>query len=151
MANFKFGTEHNQNGKISYNAGIVNGIVALAVGEVEGAMLVSGKKRGINLYFEKDGIYADVSVMVRFGYNIPELAYRIQQAIKQNVENMTRYKIANVDVHIQDTVFTDTPKKSVQETKPAEEKTEESVKPTTEKKTVKKTASTTAKPKTQTK
>jgi uncharacterized alkaline shock family protein YloU len=57
------------------------------------------------LYFEKDGIYADVSVIVKYGYNVPELAYRIQQSIKQRVETMTNYKVVKVDVHIQDVVF----------------------------------------------
>lgn len=105
MSNFRFNPNDNQNGKVVYNAGIVNGIVTLAVNEVEGTMLVSGKKRGISLFLEKDGIYADVSVIVKYGYNVPELAYRIQQSVKQNVENMTKYKVAKVDVHIQDVVF----------------------------------------------
>lgn len=107
MANFKFGAHSDGNGKVVYNAGIVNGIVALAVNEVEGAMLLPGKKRGISLFIEKDGVYADVSVIVKYGYNVPELAYRIQQSVKQNVENMTRYKVAKVDVHIQNVVFED--------------------------------------------
>lgn len=107
MANLKFGSHHDGNGKIVYNAGIVNGIVALAIKEVDGAMLVPGKKRGISLFFEKDGVYADVSVIVKYGHNVPELAYRIQQSVKQNVENMTKYKVAKIDVHIQDVVFED--------------------------------------------
>ena len=45
MSNFRFNPNDNQNGKVVYNAGIVNGIVTLAVNEVEGTMLVSGKKR----------------------------------------------------------------------------------------------------------
>lgn len=105
MSNFRFSPNDKQNGKVVYNAGIVNGIVALAVEEVEGTTLVSGKKRGISLFLEKDGIYADVSVIVKYGYNVPELAYRIQQSVKQNVETMTRYRVAKVDVHIQDVVF----------------------------------------------
>ena len=72
---------------------------------MEGALPLQGKKNGISLYLEKDGIYADVSVVVKYGYNVPELAYRIQQSIKQSVENMTRYKVAAVDVHIQDVIF----------------------------------------------
>ena len=107
MANSKFGGHDDHTGKVVYCAGIVNGIVALAIKEVDGALLVPGKKSGISLYIEKDGVYADVSVIVKYGYNVPELAYRIQQSIKQNVENMTRYKIAKVNVHIQDVVFDD--------------------------------------------
>ena len=109
MRNIKLNTKDDRSGKVVYNAGIVHNIVALAVAEVEGAMLVPGKKNGISLYLEKDGVYADVSVVVKYGYNVPELAYRIQQSVKQNVENMTRYRVAEVDVHIRDVVFVDTP------------------------------------------
>jgi len=109
MFNIKLNSKDGQNGKVVYNAGIVHNIVALAVAEVDGAMPVQGKKNGISLYIEKDGIYADVSVVVKYGYNVPELAYRIQQSVKQSVENMTHYKVASVDVHIQDVVFTNTP------------------------------------------
>ena len=107
MSNIKLSSNDKQNGKIVYNAGIVQNIVALAVAEVEGTMPAQGKKNGISLFLEKDGIYADVSVIVKYGYNVPELAYRIQQSVKQSVENMTHYKVAEVDVHIQDVVFCD--------------------------------------------
>ena len=106
MSNVRLNPE-DKDGKVVYNAGIVRGIVALAINEVEGAQPLSGKKRGISLYIEKDGIYADVSVIVNYGYNVPELAYRIQQSIRQNVENMTNYKVAKVDVHVEDVVFDD--------------------------------------------
>lgn len=107
MFNIKLNSKDKQSGKVVYNAGIVHNIVALAVKEVEGAAPVEGKRNGISLYMEKDGIYADVSVVVKYGYNVPDLAYRIQQSVKQNVENMTRYKVAVVDVHIQDVIFED--------------------------------------------
>ena len=123
MSNFRFNPNDKQNGKVDYNAGILNGIVALAVEEVEGTVLISGKRRGISLFIEKDGIYADVSVIVKYGYNVPELAYRIQQSVKQNVENMTRYWVAKVDVHIQDVVFSDAP---VPAAEPEEEEQETS-------------------------
>ena len=105
MLNIKLNTKDKQSGKVVYNANIVQNIVDLAIREVEGAMPVDGKRNGISLYLEKDGVYADVSVVVKYGYNVPELAYRIQQSIKQNVENMTRYKVAEVNVHIQDVTF----------------------------------------------
>lgn len=105
MSNIKLDGVNKQTGTVTYNSGILQGIVALAVDEVEGTVPVVGKKQGIVLYIEKDGIYADVSVVVKYGYNVPELAYRIQQSIKSNVENMTHYKVAKVDVHVQDVVF----------------------------------------------
>ena len=107
MSNIKLTSEKKQSGKTVYNAGIVQNIVEIDVSEVEGTVTTEGKKNGISLYLEKDGVYADVSVVVKYGYNIPELAYRIQQSVKQSVENMTRYKVAKVDVHILDVVFCD--------------------------------------------
>ena len=105
MLNINLNSKDEQDGKVVYNSGIVHNIVALAVAEVEGAVLLQGKKNGIALNLEKDGIYVDVSVCVKYGYNVPELAYRIQQSVKQSVENMTRYKVTEVDVHIRDVVF----------------------------------------------
>ncbi len=123
MSNFKLTSNDKQKGKIVYNAGIVQNIVELAVAEVEGTVPVQGKKGGISLYLERDGIYVDVSVIVKYGYNVPELAYRVQQSVKQNVENMTRFKVAEVDVHIQDVLFcTDTPVKEKEEPATQEEK-----------------------------
>lgn len=105
MFNIKLNSKEDQNGKVVYNTGIVRNIVALAVSEVEGAMPLQESQNGISLYLEKEGIYVSVSVKVKYGYNVPELAYRIQQSIKQSVENMTHYKVSEVDVHIRDVLF----------------------------------------------
>ena len=90
MSSIKLGSEEKQSGKIVYNAGIVKGIVALAVAEVEGTLPLPNNKNGITLFLEKDGVYADIAVVVEYGYDVPELAYRIQQSVKQSVENMVR-------------------------------------------------------------
>lgn len=122
MFNIKLNPKDGENGKVVYNAGIVHNIVALAIAEVEGALLVQGKRNGISLYLEKDGIYADVSVVVKQGCNVPELAYRIQQSVKQSVENMTKYKVAEVDVHVRDVVFDQVvPAEKEEEEEPATE------------------------------
>ena len=124
MSNFKLTSNEKDKGKVVYNVGILRNIVMLAVEEVEGTVSTEkGKKNGISLYIEKDGVYVDVSVSVQYGYNVPELAYRIQQTVKQSVENMTHYKVAQVDVHIQDVVFGDapTPEKTEEEEESADE------------------------------
>ena len=53
------------------------------------------------------GIVADISVKVDSNCNVSSLAFKIQQSIKHNVESMTKYKVAKIDVHIQDVNFTD--------------------------------------------
>jgi len=105
MAHIRRDPSSTQKGKVSYNSGIVSGIVALAISEVEGVSLLSTKNKGIKLNFDKQGIMADIGVRVDYGYNVPSLAFRIQQSIKHNVESMTNYKVAKVDVHVDDVVF----------------------------------------------
>ena len=78
----------------------MSGIVALAIKEVEGVELLAGKKKGLKLYFEKDGIYAEISVNTDYGYSVPDVAFKIQQAVKHNVEAMTEYKVKRVDVYV---------------------------------------------------
>lgn len=104
MASIKYNS-NGQKGKITYNSDIVSGIVVLSLQEIEGIRLVPSKSKGIKLNFEKDGVFVDISVIVCYGYNVPEVAYRIQQSIKQMVESITHYKIAKVDVHVQSVVF----------------------------------------------
>ena len=50
MSTYKPGTDEKQSGKIVYNAGIVKGIVALAVNEVEGTLPLPNNKNGITLF-----------------------------------------------------------------------------------------------------
>ncbi len=107
MAHSRHESNTSSKGRVNYNSGIVSGIVELAIKDVEGVDLINSKNKGMKLYFEKDGIVADISVVVTYGYNVPSLAFRIQQSIKHNVESMTKFKVSKVDVHIQDVIFGD--------------------------------------------
>lgn len=109
MAHIRHDPTTTQKGKITYNSSIVSGIVALAIGEVEGVALLNSKNKGIKLIFDKQGIVADISVKADSTENVSSLAFKIQQSIKHNVESMTNYKVAKVDVHITDVNFPETP------------------------------------------
>ena len=107
MAHIRQDSSSIPNGKVVYNSEIVSGIVGLAINEVDGVSLLNTKNKGVKLSFEKQGIVADISVKVDASYNVPSLAFSIQQSIKHNVESMTKYKVAKVDVHIQDVDFSE--------------------------------------------
>ena len=92
-------------GKVVYNNSIVSGIVSLAIAEIDGVIAGNGEKNKKNnndilISFDNDNVFVDVTVSVLYGYNIPDVAYNIQQSIKHNVEAMTEYKISSVDVHV---------------------------------------------------
>ncbi|WP_066193033.1 MULTISPECIES: Asp23/Gls24 family envelope stress response protein [Gracilibacillus] len=62
-----------------------------------------GKKthgKGIKLDSTKEVITMDVYIDILFGYTIPTIAYKIQQQVKQAIENMTAIRIAEVNVHV---------------------------------------------------
>ena len=123
MSNIRLTSNEKQSGKVVYNADIIQNIVELAVAEVEGSLPLEDKKRSVSLRIEKDGVYAEVAVAVKYGFNVPELAYRVQQSVKQSVENMTHYKVMEVDVHVADVVFCE-PISVEKEEEPAEERAE---------------------------
>ena len=104
MASIKY-NPGGQKGKITYNADIVSGIIVLSLRETKGLDLIPSKSKGIKVCFEKEGVFVDISVIAHYGYSVPDLAFRIQQNIKQMVESMTKYKIAKVDIHVQSVVF----------------------------------------------
>ncbi len=106
-------------GKVTYNESIINGIVALAVGSVEGVALKTDKrgkrslKDCIKIVSDKKGIHVTVTVGVLYGYNVPDVAFDIQHGIKQTVEEMSKYHIADVDVYIDDVFFEDKPTSTI--------------------------------------
>ena len=48
----------------------------------------------------------DVNITVYTGFKVPDVAFNVQQNIKQSVESMSEYKINEVNVHV-DNVVTD--------------------------------------------
>ena len=83
--------------------------MTLAFSVVDGVTLATDKnsknKEGIVVTFVNGNVLADVTVSVRYGLNIPDVAYNIQQSVKHNVEAMTEYKVGSVDVHVVDVLF----------------------------------------------
>lgn len=98
-------------GATTYNESIVKGIVAIAISDVSGvAIKVTRKKErsikdSIKIFKDKDGICVSVSVCVNYGVSISDVAFNIQNSIRQNVETMSDYKISKIDVHISDVLF----------------------------------------------
>ncbi len=108
MATYKHNT-NQQKGKVTYNAGIVKGIVALAVADVAGVALKKGGKKDkldlVKIDFNGEEITVDVTVDILYGYSVTDVAYNIQQSIIHSVESMSKYKVKNVDVNFDGVFF----------------------------------------------
>ena len=103
------------NGFITISDDVVADIAGLAVNEVDGVAHLTGtspteiitkigkKKRskGIRVIFEEEkSIRIDVSVIVRFGYNIVEVSSAVQERVKQALQTMTGLIPAVVNVRV---------------------------------------------------
>jgi len=111
MARFKKMTQPKREGKIVYGNGIVDGIVKLSIAELDNVELCSiGPKNmmrssAIKVNFDKDGVHVEVCVKIYYLQSVTEMAFKIQEIIRHNVESMTEYHIASVNVVVKGVMF----------------------------------------------
>ena len=111
MARFKKIIRNKKQGKITYNKGIVDNIVFLAVSEIEKVELSVAaqqnkmKSSAVKVTFEKGCVHIDVTVKIHYTERISEMAFKIQEAIRHNVEAMTEYSVGSVDVFVNGIMF----------------------------------------------
>ena len=102
----------------------VAGMYGTAIGDIAeklGAKKSSGK--GVKVVVNEQGAVIDVYIVVEFGKRIPELAWEVQENVKNSVETMTGIDVTAVNVRIEVVSF---PKEKKAEKKP--EKKEADVK-----------------------
>ena len=99
-------THPDEMGCIHISEDVLASIAAGAAAEVEGIsglMNLATKKtaaRGVRLSLVDNAVVVDLYVMVRYGYPIPEVAEKIQNAVSSAVEAMTGFQVKAVNVHV---------------------------------------------------
>ncbi len=113
MATFNFYQKKKED-KIVYGDGIVDGIILLAVSELSKVELyshkASNKKKktnAIKVNFSKDGLEIDVFVKIHYSQSVSDVAFKIQETIRHNIESMTDYHIKHVNVNVVGVFFED--------------------------------------------
>ena len=83
----------------------ISGVAEMAGGITGGITeVLSGKKnlsKGIKADVAGNNVKIDVNIIVDYGVRIPDVAFDIQNKVKQTVENMTGLKVNEVNVHVQ--------------------------------------------------
>lgn len=100
-------------GKVTYGSNIVLSVINLATKEIAGVSSIVTKfssmlKRwfsnnyyeGVKVTYNKDAMNIDVYINVCFGYNVTEVAYRVQENIKNSLSGMIDVKINRINVHV---------------------------------------------------
>ncbi len=105
--------ENTNNVKISDD--VVQIIAGIAAGEVDGvqgmgtsltsgiAELLGGKKpisRGVKVDIRENSVTIDMHIIVRYGVRIPDIAWQVQEKVKEAVETMTGLTVLKVNIHI---------------------------------------------------
>ncbi len=101
-------------GKITCNRSILMSIINLATREICGVsglaniskfkmlnFIKKNNNQGLKVRFNPNGTLSiDVYVRIYYGYSVPDIAYKIQENIKNGISAMVDMKTAKVNVHV---------------------------------------------------
>ena len=87
----------------------VDGVSGMTLGFVDGInqILGSNKKysKGVKIELEGNEVIIDLFVIVKYGVKIPDVAFSIQNSVKNSVETMTGLNVRSVNINVQGVTF----------------------------------------------
>jgi len=92
----------------------VPGVAGMSGGVVGGIAELLGRKnlsKGVKVEVGQKETAVDVSIVVKYGSSIPDVANAIQDNVKREIENMTGLTVVEVNVHVQGVDFKQEEKK----------------------------------------
>lgn len=102
-------------GKITLDRKILVSIINLAAKEISGVESVTNNSRpwikklfkryddGVEIKFEKNGaLTVDVYINIAVGYAVPDIAYRVQENIRNSLATMVALKPLKINIHVID-------------------------------------------------
>ena len=112
--------EKTENGKVYCGKNIMLSIINLAAKEISGVSSLCSnfgsrfKKFFSSNYFEgvkvsynkHKNLVIDLYLNVYFGYSVADVAYRVQENVKNGISNMISAKIESINIHVMGVDFT---------------------------------------------
>ena len=117
-------TQENS-GEIKISNDVITAIAAQALAEIKGVQMAAtvaegfvdklvkkNSQRGVKIYLDEATKNADVDVhiVIAYGVNIPEISWKVQEAVKKNVEAMTDISVQKVNVFVDNVTIEKEPK-----------------------------------------
>lgn len=101
-------------GEVKISNDVVGTIANIAASEIKGVKGLSGgiagdiaemfgkrnQAKGVKVNAEEKSVELDLNIIVDFGIRIPEVSWKIQEAVKTSVEAMTGLNVKVVNVHV---------------------------------------------------
>ncbi len=111
--------EDSTESSVKISNDVVAIIAGIAAGKVEGVMAMSGGitggltemlgmknlSKGIKVEVENNEATIDLYITVEYGVKLSEVGKKVQEDVKETVENMTGLNVAVINVNIQDISF----------------------------------------------
>ena len=82
----------------------VDGIHEMSGNITTGIAEILGKKntgKGVKVGLTSDEVAIDLSVIIKYGVKIPDVAWEVQKKVTSAVETMTGLKVTAVNIHIE--------------------------------------------------
>ncbi len=106
---------HTDLGTVRIHKNVIASIASLAALDVEGVKRVGGDfKSGLMELIGKKSSYAvkveinkseevclDIPLVIKYGYNIPDIADKVQENIRNSLEKMTNLSIKEININVQ--------------------------------------------------
>ena len=106
--------EKDRIGEVQIADEVVAIIAGLAATEVEGVDSMAGNitneligkvgvkslSKGVKVQVSGNTVKADLSLCLEYGYNIPETCSKVQEKVKNAIENMTGLTVTDVNIRI---------------------------------------------------
>ena len=106
--------EKEKIGEVQIADEVVAIIAGLAATEVEGVDSMAGNitnelvgklgmknlSKGVKVDVTEEHVSVDLSLNIRYGYNIPSVSEQVQEKVSTAIENMTGLEVADVNIRI---------------------------------------------------
>lgn len=113
-------------GVATMNCAGVYGMAGTLAGDI--AERLGAKKnpnKGVKVEMSETNASVDLYIIVKYGVRIPELAWEIQECVKNNIESMTGLSVDKINIHIEGVNFDEETPETIDEPETAEDITEE--------------------------
>lgn len=101
-------------GQVQIVDDVVAIIAGLAATETEGVESMAGNitnelvaklgmknlSKGVKVKVTEKGVYVDLTLVLKYGYNIPDVSAKVQDKVKSEIENMTGLDVAEVNIRV---------------------------------------------------
>ena len=81
----------------------VDGVDSMAgniTNELVGKLGMKNLSKGVKVDVTEDHVSVDLSLNIKYGYNIPDVSERVQDRVKSAIENMTGLTVLDINIRI---------------------------------------------------